>query len=251
MKPNTLKNILYPLLGLVAVLLIWTVASLLFNSTLILPQWWVVAEEFALLFLRGTFYTSILLTTLRAILTYTLALALSLLTAIMCELYIPFRRAFSPIITILRSVPTMSIILLCYLMFSAATSPIIIGFLVAYPLCHAAFASRLAAASPLTEMATVFSISPKNRALYVYLPTLRGEIVQQSTSTLSLTLKVVIASEVIVFTKNSIGDAMYMAKANIETATLLAWTVAAVLLSFLLEGVVKFIDRAVKRKKCL
>jgi NitT/TauT family transport system permease protein len=245
---NTLKNILYPLLGLVAVLLIWTVASLLFNSALILPQWWVVAEQFALLFTRGSFYTAILFTTLRAILTYSIALVLALFTALLSTLYVNFRRAFSPIITILRSVPTMSIILLCYLMFSSVTSPIIIGFLVAYPLCHAAFASRLAAASHLTEMAKVFNISPKNRAIFVYLPTLRGEIVQQSTSTLSLTLKVVIASEVIVFTKNSIGDAMYMAKANIETATLLAWTVAAVLLSFLLEGIVKLIDKAVRRK---
>ena len=87
-------------------------------------------------------------------------------------------------------------------------------------------------------MAKVYKVSPWNKVAGVYLPSVAECLFDTSKSTLSLTLKVVVAAEILAGIGKSIGGKISVANATFEIAYLLAWTLVAIALSFALEGVV-------------
>ena len=66
-------------------------------------------------------------------------------------------------------------------------------------------------------------------------------------SVLGLNVKLVIAAEAIAQTRLTLGMLMQSAKINLETGRLFAYTIIAILISCLLEGVLRLIRHCVKK----
>ncbi len=243
-------NVLYPVLSLVLFLAVWAAAAAVYAKPFLLPDPLTVASEFFSLFTRADFYVSVAVTFLRAALSFALSFALALGLSLTASAYPSVGRFVSPAVSFFRAAPTMSVILLAVVWLSSSAVPVLVGLLIAFPIIYSAFSLKLAEQTKTREMCGVFGVSKRDQIRFVCLPSLYPVFGGQCYSTLPLTVKVVIAGEVMSFPKYGMGEHMYAAKISLDTASLLAWTTAAVIICFALEYAVKTISKAARRRKC-
>ena len=101
----------------------------------------------------------------------------------------------------------------------------------------------------LLEMAKVYGVRKSDRLTGIYIPTMFPVFVDGSRSAVSLCVKVVIAAEVLAQTTRSIGVEMQRESVMFEIADLLAWTVVAIVLSFLMEGLVTLVGTLWEKRR--
>lgn len=233
---NAIANILYPIASFGLVLSIWAIASAVKNNGALLPMPDEVIVKTFKLFGDGEFWLSLGWTLARTFLCFAISFALAFVLAVAGGFFKPIHRIVSPIVAILRAVPTMAVILIIMIWVDYQRAPVYIGFLIAFPILYSAFYSAITGVDKdLVEMTNVYKVGAFDKIAYLYAPQIASGVFDVSQSTISLTLKVIIASEVLCYTRDSIGFGMKAANLSFEIANLLAWTVAAVLLSFALE----------------
>ncbi|NLZ24898.1 MAG: ABC transporter permease subunit [Clostridiales bacterium] len=232
-----LKNVAYPIAALAIALAVWAAAAAAVNKPLILPGVSEVLKEFFLLLKEKAFYKGVGWTLLRTLEAFLLSVVLGLAFAVIGALVKPIRKTFEPIATAMRAVPTMAVILLSVLWLDYDEAPVLIGFLICFPLLYSSFLNAfLSVDKDLIEMAKVFKVKKTDTVRYIFIPSILPSALSSMKSVVSLCLKVTIASEVIAQTKTSIGVMMQMASMRFDIAKLMAWTVSAIVLSFVLEG---------------
>ena len=98
-------------------------------------------------------------------------------------------------------------------------------------------------------MSKVFKVPVAKRIFGLYIPAILPDVFSATGSNISLALKVMIASEVLAQTFESVGVAMQIERIYLNTAGLMGWTIAAIILSFVLEFIVKILSKLVLRWK--
>lgn len=236
---NNVMNVVYPLIAFGLVLGIWALVAYVKNKPLIFPMPDEAITKFFGLFAADGFWKSVGWTLLRTVICFTLSLVLAFALASLGGLWKPVHRVLSPIIGILRAAPTMAIILIAMLWLDGQRAPILIGFLIAFPLLYQSVYTAITGVdAELVEMTKLYKVSPLNKVVNLYMPEIAPAVFDASRSTASLTLKVVIAAEVLAYAKNSIGLSMQSASQTFDVGLLLAWTMIAIMFSFVFEGVI-------------
>ncbi len=244
------KKRLYILLGVLILIVLWIIVALAINSKFILPYPWEVFGEMVALFTRAEFYSAVLSTTIRSIIGFIISGVLALALAVLAFVKPAVYTATSPLVTVLRAVPTMSIILLFYIWFSQSVTPVVVGFLITFPLLYEGFHNTLTSTDErLLEMSKVYGVGIKKQISSLYLPLCRNGMLSTMKSGISLNLKVVISAEVMANTVKSLGFYMQVAQYKTAIAELFAWTLVAVLLSFLLEGLIELVKYLTQPKR--
>ena len=121
------------------------------------------------------------------------------------------------------------------------------AFLVAFPVTYSAFTREIYAESNLNNMCAVYDVTKANKTRYVLLPQISRAVVPQIRDTLPLCLKVVIAGEALSLPRNGLGQQMYVAKVNLDTASILALTVLALAVCFIIQGVVTLCEKKITK----
>lgn len=239
-KNRIIANLLYPILAVVVLFFLWWLVAFLEKNPLILPTPIEVFGSLGELMSASDFWISTGYTLLRTVICFAISLVLAFLLAALSGLFKPLSKILNVLASCLRSAPTMAIILIVMLWLDENSSAVVIGFLIAFPILYQSiYTSITMVDKDLIEMTKIFKLRKKDVVFGLYIPQIAPSVFDVSASTLSLTLKVVIASEVMAYVRNSIGLGMQHAKSSFEIATLLAWTVFAIIISFLLEGIVK------------
>ncbi|NLL56564.1 MAG: ABC transporter permease subunit [Clostridiales bacterium] len=249
MKTNKLyKNIIYPVISLGLLILIWFVTAKVVDIELIIPSISATVKEFFALLGQKQFYSAILGTLNRTLISFLLAFIMAIALAIISA-FLPFlNKLLSPIVTVVRAIPTMSLILLTIIWLNPQTSPLLIGFVIVFPIMYSSFYTAIISVdNDLIQMSKAYNVSKKDMVLSLYLPNIAPSFFDTVRSTISLNLKIIISAEVLAQTKISMGVMMQMSKAYLETAQLLAWTLVAIILSYLLEIIVYSIKKATIR----
>ena len=162
----------------------------------------------------------------------------------------PLHRVLSPIVTVLQAAPTMAVILVVAVWLERGEVPLLIGFLICFPLLYNAMHTAIAGVdAELLQMAEVYRIRPSDRLTGIYLPSVLPAVFDGGRSAVSLCVKVVIAAEVLAQTAGSIGIEMQRASVVYEMARLMAWTVIAIVMSFAFEGVVVALKKLWERRR--
>lgn len=239
-----LLNVLYPCIAIALVLAIWAIFSAVKNKPYIYPAPAETLEIFFSLGNTGGFWKSVFGSIGRTLICFLISFISAFIFAVIGGFWTPFHKVMTPIVSILRSVPTMAVILLCMLWLDYKSAPVLIGFLIAFPILYQAIYSAINGVDKdIIEMAKLYKVGPLDRVKCVYLPAITPAVFDTVQSTLSLTLKVVIAAEVLCYTKNSIGFNMIKANLTAEISLLLAWTLLAVVISFVFEVIVIWLKR--------
>ncbi len=237
-KINKYLNVVYPLIGVGSFLLAWFIVSKIVNAEMVLPTPDETIERFLYLVSTSSFWVAVANTLTRTLVSFALSVILAIIFAVASYVLPQVGKILNPIIVILRAVPTMSIILLALIWMSPKTAPLLIAFLILFPQLYASFLSALNAVDvELIEMSKAFKVPLKNRLFGLYIPSVLSSSLDAMRANVSLGVKVTIAGEVLAQTAKSMGIYMQISKMYFDTAELLGWTLMAIVLSYLLEGI--------------
>lgn len=150
----------------------------------------------------------------------------------------------SPAGRIVKATPVASFIILALVWIPADNIPSFIVFLMVTPIVWDALRTALENTDPaLLEMARAYRFGRVRTVLNVYLPAALPAYLSSMLTALALGWKAGIAAEVLCLPKISIGRRLYESKIYLETPDLFAWTALVILLSVLMEALIRLLIR--------
>lgn len=212
------------------------------GSDLIAPAPHAILKEFIRIVGEKDFFKRVFSTFLRSFYGYSLSFAVALAFAVAAKASAAVEKILYPVTVVSRAIPTMSIILLCLMWLKSGTIPVVVSFAILFPMLYSAIISVLNSSdNKIAQMMKVYKVPAAKRFFKYYLPDAAARLYPQFVTTFSFNIKLTISGEAMAYTLNSIGQSMKSANMNLETANLLAWTLTAILLSFVVEIVLKAI----------
>jgi len=246
-------NRLLPVVTIALILVLWHVVAVIYNVELIWPKPEVAFRELAEALTKSSFWESVGNTMLRTLLAFVLAFILALVLSLIATSSKVFYKLFYPVVVLLRALPTISVIFICYVAIKGWYRAIVIAFLVIFPTLFSSFYTAFENCNgELLEVAKVYNVRGKDRLFRFIIPSVWAYMYSDIVNTLSLSVKLIVAAEAVTSTAKSLGGLMAISKVNVEMGSILAYTIVAVLLSYLTELVVRLSSRIVKEvsKKC-
>ncbi len=248
MKKQTLKNFLFSLAAILFLWAVWLIAALLIRNDYILPSFVEAFREMGRLLGEAAFWRAFSNTFLRTLIAFAVSFLLGAGLAVLASVKRGVRAFFAPIISVLRTVPTMAIILLLLVWTTPRIAPVIVTFLVLMP---AFYAATLASIDDVKEqfglLPKAFRVSLSRTIFRMYLPLSAPNVLAQSGSILSMGLKITVSGEVLANTFQSLGGLMQEAKMFVEMPRLMALTLLCIVLGFVLEGLCFALSKLIVR----
>ena len=221
---------------------VWHIAASLANRGLILdiPTPLTTLTALIRLLPQKAFILSVLGSVGRIVLGYLIAAAAGIICAVAAFRFPLFKTLTAPILQMIRAVPVAAFIILVYLWLKEGAIPVFISFLMVFPLVWANTEAGLSAIDKkLIEMAKVMDLSRKNILRHIILPAVLPPVFAAFTTGLGFAWKSGVAAEVICRTGDSVGNLLWASKTSVEYDEVFAITAVIVVLSVLLENVLK------------
>ncbi len=228
---------------------IWQLAAWLIHNNIIL----VGPADAGLALLRliptGDFWLSIGHSFVKISLGFLLAFACGLALGGAAYRFPLLREFLAPILSLLKSIPVASFVILALIWVGSKNLAVFIAFLVVLPMIYVNTLAGLESTDPkLLEMARIFRVPPLKQLRYIYLPALLPYLLSSCKVALGMSWKSGVAAEVIGIPDSSIGEQLYMSKIYLDTANLFAWTFVIIVISALFERVFLALLASLQRK---
>lgn len=229
-------------LSVLALLILWQAASSLAANPIIFPSPAATFQRLLELCAEFSFWRSVLFSVLRVFAGFFLVLIFGGAAGVLCGVF-PFFRAFMafPLVAI-RSVPVVSFILLAIFAFKSDFVPVFSAFLMGFPVMTSAVSSGFdfdEDDKKLFFMVEVFRLKKSQKLRFILIPKLKPFLESGIFSVFGMCWKVVAAAEVLSVPKNAVGAVLQNAQVHLESAEVLAATIVLVVLSFLLERILR------------
>ena len=230
-------------------ILVWQGVSMLTASPIILSSPFAVAMRlFQMVKTRG-FWLVILTSFLRIAAGFLCGLVLGCVLAVLCFKSAFFKEVLSPVISLLRSIPVASFIVLLLLWVNTKYLSIAVGFLIVLPVVFSNIYNSLSAMDKkMLKMSDIYKVPFFKRVKTLYLSSVLPGLLAAISVGIGFCFKSGVAAEVIGICKNTIGEAIYSAKVNFETVDVFAWTVVIVVLSTITEYAVKKLIKGMEER---
>ena len=140
-----------------------------------------------------------------------------------------------PIIAVIRTLPTMAVLIPLILYTNRFTAPIIVAMLVLFPMIYAQFKSALDNIDgQIIRTTKVFKLTRRQKVFKVNFPLVAPNLLSHTGSNLSFAIKLIISAEVMIGAYTSIGGMIqYAGYENLPR--LFALTLFAILIGIVLE----------------
>ena len=228
---------------------VWALAAAAVGQDLLLPSPDQVARELVSLARTPDFWLTIGRSVLRVLTGILGALGLGVGLAFLTHKSAVMNVLFSPVMTLVKSTPVASFIILALVWLGRSVVPVFISALMVLPVVWANVSAGLKGIDPqLLELARVYGL-PRGRVLRrITWPSVLPHLRAALRSALGLGWKAGIAAEVLTVPPYSIGKRIYEAKLYLETTELFAWTAAVILVSLLIENLLLRLTDSFGRK---
>jgi NitT/TauT family transport system permease protein len=155
-----------------------------------------------------------------------------------------FKTLTAPISRLIRSVPVAAFIILAWLWIPSDVIPSFISFLMVFPIIWLQVETGLLSVdNRLIEMARVMGMSKTDIVKNIKIPTIMPFFRQSVITGLGFAWKSGVAAEVICNPTGSIGALLSNAKSNLEYSRVFAVVLTIIILSLVLENIIKFFWR--------
>lgn len=233
-------------------LIVWQIAAVKVNSKILLVTPLDVAKRLVKLIPTAEFWSSAAFSAGRILLGFALGMTVGCLLAFGAGKLKFIRILFSPLISVMKSIPVASFTILALIWIGSKDLSILVSFLICVPIVYANMLEGIDNLDPkLREMSKIFKIPPWKRFTKVYLSQLLPYFRSAVRLGIGLCWKSGAAAEVIGIPDGSIGEKLYESKIYLETADLFAWTLAVILLSRVCEAIfvslVALLQRRIER----
>lgn len=250
MKPNLFKKlspILYPLTSIAFMLLVWHLLFVWVGSEFIFPSIGATIGKIGQYFVSGEFWLALLATLGRVLLCFAISLVLAIAIGVLAKFVAPVGKVLSPVVALFRSAPTVAVMVILILLVNPYLSPIIVGFLVVFPMLYASVMSAIDQVDAGTvQMCSLYNVPKTHQFKYVYLPMVAPYLLGELPATLSFTVKLIISAEILSYSYQSIGGLIQSANVYQDMASLFALTILSVLVATLLDVALTFVAKLVK-----
>ena len=143
-----------------------------------------------------------------------------------------------PIMTVIKTTPVASFIILALIWIGSARVPTFITVLIVLPIVWTNLDVGFSKIDPqLTELTRVYRFSAWRRLKILTVPSLKPYFVSACRTSIGLAWKAGIAAEIIAMPFGSVGMMIGEAKLYIMTTDMYAWTLTVILLSLFIEFV--------------
>lgn len=227
-----------------AVLLLWWLFALAANSQLILPQPWQVLQLTLQLLGSAQTWTNVGATLLRSLAAFALSSAFALGLALLSGVWLAAKPFVDGAVAFLRSLPTISVILLFMIVLNSSLVPVLVAFLVVFPVIYTAFSQTNN--KETADLCKVYKVTAAKKVRYLLLPQIAQSYLAQCKDTLLTCIKIVVAGEVMALPRLGLGRDMYVAKVNLQTAQVMALTLLTLAICFVLYGLFALAGRCKK-----
>ena len=234
----------------IAATAVWALCARAVGKELILPGPFRVARTLVSLAGTETFWKSILTTFLRILTGYAAGVALASVLAVLTFSNKAADALLSPVIRIVRATPVASFIILLLLWVGRKNVPVIISMLMVMPVVWENLVRAAAAVDvKLLEMGRAYSFGRMGLFRHIYLPSVLPALEAGCLTAMGLAWKSGIAAEVLSQPKLAIGTSIYNSKVYLETPELFAWTLTVIVLSILIEFLIRKLIAFLQKKE--
>lgn len=231
-------------------ILLWQLLAVFVNDDLLLPSPIYTAKRLCELSISADFYLFTSLSLLRILAGVAIAIALSLPFAALCSRFKAADVLFAPAVTLMKSTPVVSFILIAIFIVDRNVIPTLITFMMIFPVLYENLREGIRCTSgELIEMATVFNVPWHLKVKRIYLPAMKPFFNSALCTSVGLAIKAGVAAEVIAYIPLSIGKKLSDAKSYMEPADIFAWTAVIVVLSLVIEKLLRIILSKIGRRK--
>jgi NitT/TauT family transport system permease protein len=225
-----MKNPFWTGAGILFLLLLWEIVSLIAASALLLPGPVPVLLRFIQLISARPFLRALAGSFGRVMLAMLISVPLGVILGIIAAQNKRAGAFLKPLFQVISATPVIPIILIAFLWFGQDRTAVFTAFLMIFPIISANTIAGISSLDPkLKELFILYRLSSRERFVSLYLPGIAPFVAGGLRSGLSQCWKVVVAAEVMLQPRFSLGYGMQAARAGFETAELFAWTAGAVL----------------------
>lgn len=234
-----MKRIVLTCLSILLIPVAWQLLSWQMAQPQLIPSFPdLIRALFRLVYSPG-FLVSIGTTCLRACVGLLLSLAAASITAFLLNRSEGIRLLFMPWLSLLRSVPVISFILLALIFLNPEMIPLLIAFLTMYPLLTENLLKGLMNRRDSWKMlARQFHLNAWNCLFQINYPQLKPYLFSGLASAVGFGWRAIIMGEVLSQCVDGIGKRMKEAQVFIDVPELIAWTLVAIVLSWLTDKLI-------------
>ncbi|MGD9761492.1 MAG: ABC transporter permease [Candidatus Izemoplasmatales bacterium] len=240
------------ILSVFIIFLIWLMFDLIIDNSLLLPNFYEVIKAMSQIFSERTSLIAILSSLLRLLIGLFIAFIFGFSFGILSGLNKNFETIINPIVTILRTIPVISITVIILIVAGFSLTPYIITFLMIFPLIYQGIYGAIKGIDQ--ELIDVYKLEDNqlfSRIIHCYIPLISDDIKTSLLQSLGLGIKVLVMAEYLAQTKNSIGNMLYLAKTNIEYAEVFAWSIILVIVALIFETIINHYKKLKIQKKVI
>jgi len=243
MRISSINKRYISLASVICMLVIWKILSLHLKSDFVLPSPEKTLVTTLTLFGNSGFLATVGTTILRGLAGFIISGILGIATGIITGINPNINAFLQPILVTIRSIPVISIILLALIWFHPGAVPVFIGMLTMFPFITTNVSDGIRSIdSELVVMATFYKVSRRRIIREVYIPAIMPFIVSGASSALGIGWRAIIIGEVLSQPEYGIGTMMQTAQTFLNVDAVIAWTIIAVLISFIFEKIIRWVE---------
>jgi len=235
-----MKKNLWSIGSVFILFIIWILASTLISNEIVMPSPFATFKAFFDILTKGNHLEAIALSLFRLIVALFFASLVGVTLGIISGLNTKVRYLLRPVVTLLRTVPVISIVVILLIVFGFTITPYLITFLMIFPLIFQAISDGIENLDQ--ELVDVFKLeddSLLDGVRYCYLPLIGPQIRTALLQSAGLGIKVLVMAEYLSQTSNSIGNSLYLSKVNLDYASVFSWTLLLIIIVIILEHFIR------------
>ena len=243
---NNLLKLIKILIGVLFCIALWEIIAIKINNSYFMPR---VKETFAALsaLVKQKGFWKYVFTSLARVARGLFAgIFFGILLATLCHV-VPFSKTFvSPLITIMKATPVAAIILILWFTLSNAELAVFVVFLMVTPIIwQNVYDGFKSISDEMREVCDVFEIPFFKRLKILVFPEIIKYLVPAVITSVGLAWKAEIAAEIMTY--SNIGQSIDDFKTlHLDTPSVFAWAVVIVVMSLVLELIIKSLLRRIK-----
>lgn len=231
------------LLSVAAALILWQIAAAAIGSPLILPKPTAVFRCLITMCGEPAFWRDEAYTFVRVAKAFSITAAAGTALGIASGLSRPVRKFLEFPVSLLRSTPVVSLILIIVFMAESSSVPVAVAALMSVPVMFSAISSGFTESEEdrkMMQMARVFRLTRWQRMKFIWIPKLRPFASAGLVASFGMSWKVVVAGEVLSLPKHAVGTRLSSAQVHLESQEVMAISLLIIAISFAMEKILKW-----------
>ncbi len=222
--------------SLISIIFIWFIISLVINHPLILPSPLKVGEAFLGMLVEFNTWVILGSTLLRLMVAIIISGCLGIILGSVAGLSPKFSWILRPYVSIFRTIPVISIIVILLILIGYRSTPYLITFFMVFPIVYQASYEGITHIDH--AYLDIYRLETADLHLafkHLYYPLMRPYIILGFLQSVGLGLKVLVMAEYLSQTQHSVGNELYLAKTYLDYSTVFAWTIMLIIIALILE----------------